>query len=84
MIFKMRANFYVSKIYDVDAETEDDARRIALGKAERDFDFSSKDLEDGRFGYITLLCSGCKNELHSSANYCARCGRPRTASEVKA
>lgn len=84
MKFKMRVNFYASKIYDVDAETEDEARRIALGEAEREFDFSSKDRENGRFGYICLLCNGCKNELHSNANFCANCGLPRTASGVKA
>lgn len=84
MLFKLRANFHASKIYDVEAESEDEARRIAIQKAESDFDYSSKDIEDGRFGYCCLLCRRCKTELHSSVKFCPNCGLSRSEGEVGA
>ena len=72
MEFKIKVTVFGEKIYDIEANSELEAKLKGKVHAETDYAFNGKELY---FGYASMLCSNCKNSIYTGDKFCSQCGK---------
>ena len=79
MKFIISVTVHGDSVYDIEADSEKEARNEAQKKALAEFSGAEKQVA---VLSVHLLCPSCKKAMWSESNFCQHCGTRRPGKEV--